>query len=581
MKQRDCTPGRRGVERPLWMAERDLELKKTLRSGRFASLYVCEQQECDGTVQLLVKLVDCKADPPAGLAFQQELRLLRSLSWHPCITRLVDDWVKGSVLYSGVEYCGDGSLNDSLRSLRKDGRLMRATAAVSISADLASALAHLHEHRVAHRAVQPEHVLLTQRCAKLGCFGSAVTLAEGREAPPATGVPAGYTPPEAIKPGLQGFPADIWGWGSCVWAIITGRDAFEGLTYEDVQMAVINGQPGRKGDASSHHELQALAERCLSPEISRRPVASALLVDPLLRDRASVTAAAAAGAAGAALTPKERRHEDPTFSGMLVLRSTSRATPARPTSRLGVVDSPLSVERRLDLDFVAVGPSRSVLECRRTRRRKSRASRRSPARTSVSDSEGKGRKEKRRTPRRSPVRSDCMESESPSRRKRSRSPARTPVPEVDSKEPEVKEVECLSPPMVSTEGSRSGSYSSIAAESPQTRHLFDGRHRSAIPAPEGRQEGDGGHMEAQRPVAPPPTAVRRRSEASYAVYKVSRRRGRAAAISAAAAAHCLLVSTCGEVCSSPVREVPPRALSRGSSLRRMVSEASSCSVPCP
>lgn len=225
------------------------------------------------------------------------------------------------------------------------------------------------------------------------------------------------------------------------------------------------------------------------------------------------------------------------------------------------------MERRLDIDFVAVGPSRSVMECKRTRRRKGECQTpgRSPAQTRVSKldldgSESACQKEIYSTPVRSPLRSPDLQR----------------APE----DAELKESGCLLPATDSSSGSPcSGSDPNVAVESPQTRHLFDGRHRSAVPAPDGRQDGDGGHLEAQRPVAPPPTAVIRRSEASYAVYKVNRRRGRAAAISSAAAAHCLLVCAYGDAVL-PVKAAV-RTVSRCSSLRRMVSEASASAVSCP
>lgn len=163
--------------------------------------------------------------------FLSEIRIVAGLR-HPHIVPLFDSGDVDGALYYVMPY-EDGL---SLRTrLARDGRLP-VTDAVAVLRDVCDALVHAHQHRIVHRDIKPDNVLLSGRHAVVTDFGIAAAVREaGGRVPGAAeeaviGTPA-YMAPEQIAadPGLD-HRADLYSLGVLAYELLAGRLPFSGDT---------------------------------------------------------------------------------------------------------------------------------------------------------------------------------------------------------------------------------------------------------------------------------------------------------------------------------------------------------------
>ena len=175
-------------------------LERELGRGGMAVVYLATDVKHGRPVALKVM------NPEAGMSlgperFQREIRLAASLQ-HPHVLPVHDSGETAGRLWFTMPYVRGESLRDRLR---RDGTLP-IKEAIRITLEAAQALAHAHKHRIVHRDVKPENILLTEDGSTLVAdFGIARTLDGPREQElTVTGVIVGtpkYMPPEQLTGG--------------------------------------------------------------------------------------------------------------------------------------------------------------------------------------------------------------------------------------------------------------------------------------------------------------------------------------------------------------------------------------------
>lgn len=268
-------------------------------------------------VAVKVLLVGRGVDEGARRRFLREVSALSGLQ-HPNVIR-----VRDAGEHAGVPYL----VMDLIEGESVEARLRRGPAsiaeAVVLARALAGALAYVHGRGLVHRDVKPSNLLVRRDgVAVLTDFGLVRDLDPGLSQSRLTktgtfvGTPA-YASPEALQGGEVGAPADVYGLGATLHALLTGRPPHpEATTLIELLDAIERGTPSPPSSTCPEvpRELDALCLRCLARDPADRPTAGQVetALGRLRRDpgrarrrrpdrRVPLLVALAAGAVGVAI----------------------------------------------------------------------------------------------------------------------------------------------------------------------------------------------------------------------------------------------------------------------------------------
>ena len=148
------------------------KLVKVLGEGSFAVVFLAQdllQPDLKVAVKCLYK---CGLSKSQLLLQREELVILQRVGAHPSITTLLDYVDTADHLYMILEYCEI----DLFDCIMKD--VFQETKALSLFAQLVSAVATCHEVGIYHRDLKPENVLITNEAnpeIRLSDFGLSTT----------------------------------------------------------------------------------------------------------------------------------------------------------------------------------------------------------------------------------------------------------------------------------------------------------------------------------------------------------------------------------------------------------------------
>src|SRR5213593_1847758 len=211
-------------------------IEKELGGGGMSRVFLAQERELER--QVVVKVL-----PPemaAGLnaeRFRREIQLAASLQ-HPHIVPLLAAGHADDLVYYTMPLIEGESLR---AKLAREGELP-INETMRILCDVADALAYAHEHRVVHRDIKPDNVLIARHHAVVTDFGVAKALSEstGKTSLTSAGVALGYE-------------------------MLSGRPPFTGATPQHVLAAQVTEapEPVTKRRATVPAALAALLMRCL------------------------------------------------------------------------------------------------------------------------------------------------------------------------------------------------------------------------------------------------------------------------------------------------------------------------------
>ncbi len=254
-------------------------------------------------------------DPDAVVRFLRQRTVLPSME-HPHLVR-VHDLVADGELVAIVMDLVEGV--DLRRLLTRDA--LSGTQALTILAQLASALAAIHARGVVHRDVKPENVLVHwvghAPHAQLTDFG----LARALDGPMLTrmsqlaGTPA-YVAPELVAGRSAEPPSDVYALGITGYELLVGRRPFDAPDTAGLLHAHLETAPERPPGIAD--PLWGLLSQCLAKDPAARPSAAALA------DRLHDLVSAHAGHSAVA--------EAPTGESQLTFGATRPAPPTPPSA---------------------------------------------------------------------------------------------------------------------------------------------------------------------------------------------------------------------------------------------------------
>lgn len=194
-----------------------------------------------------------------------------------------------------LELCAGGSLQRHLQKLSRCGRDSTGHPVAMTDAEVAlfggqvsAALRHLHHCRCVHRDLKPANILFYgERHLKLCDFGFARMCNSSERLHTICGTPI-YMAPELTRSassigrkGYEGFPVDVWAYGTLIYEMLHSRVAFPASDAEQLYRRIRAGQHAPMRE-DLPKEFRGLIKACLTIEPTRRPTAMELASCPIL-----------------------------------------------------------------------------------------------------------------------------------------------------------------------------------------------------------------------------------------------------------------------------------------------------------
>ena len=186
-----------------------------------------------------VKLFPADLDPLGTYRVEEEIRTFGRLA-HPGVVSMLDTGTHQDRLFLVTELVPGASLAKRIAEGPLPGPEV-----VRIGANLAEALAHVHDNGIVHRDIKPANILLDQAgLPRLNDFGIALRadqsrLTDGRDI---IGTPA-YLAPEQVRGSDIGPAADIYALGLVLLECLTGRIEYPGTGRLAAALARLERRP--------------------------------------------------------------------------------------------------------------------------------------------------------------------------------------------------------------------------------------------------------------------------------------------------------------------------------------------------
>jgi eukaryotic-like serine/threonine-protein kinase len=209
------------------------QLEEKIGAGGMSSVYRAFDPTLERRVAIKLMHRDLSTDPDQLERFRREARAVARLN-HPHVVTVIDAGDDGGTPYIVFEYVEGETLKDRINRL---GRLS-VPEAVAYAIEIGRALACAHHHKLVHRDVKPQNVLIDpEGRAKVTDFGIARSLeAHGLTATGRVLGTTDYVSPEQALGHQVTEQSDIYSLGICLYEMLTGEVPFRADTQVAVAM---------------------------------------------------------------------------------------------------------------------------------------------------------------------------------------------------------------------------------------------------------------------------------------------------------------------------------------------------------
>ncbi|PAA72202.1 hypothetical protein BOX15_Mlig010622g1, partial [Macrostomum lignano] len=216
-------------------------------AGSFSKVYI--GQGPHGRVA--VKLVQWCSSGGVNYGSLRELSTLKRLQrcQHPNVLKLLDVFVS-ELNQTFCQHLVFELMDCDLRQLMRarGDRPLEVPLVASLGRQLLSGLAHLHRHRMLHRDIKPQNLLLdwSATVLKIADFNSS-RLCSWERCLSRVATTLAYRAPEALLSASYGTPADVWSTGCIFYEMLTGLWPFpcckkgEAPTLSCIAACVVEG----------------------------------------------------------------------------------------------------------------------------------------------------------------------------------------------------------------------------------------------------------------------------------------------------------------------------------------------------
>lgn len=239
-------------------------IEKEIGRGGMATVYIALQESLARRVALKIMAPGMMADPTAEERFLKEGKIVARLK-HPNIVNVYDIGRADAIYYMIMEYIEGGNLNKRL------DQGISVESAISITKQIAKALAYAHNRGFIHRDVKPANILFHEDgTAVLSDFGIAKAVGSQTQLT-ATGQIIGtpeYMSPEQITAKPLDSRSDLYSLGVLLYEMLTRQKPFKGEDTISTAMSHLMDPIPRLPKRLS--DFQPLIDRLLAKEPKKR-----------------------------------------------------------------------------------------------------------------------------------------------------------------------------------------------------------------------------------------------------------------------------------------------------------------------
>ena len=246
------------------------EIDSVISRSGMATIYKAKDLETKQTVAVKIPHMQMESDAGSFARFQREAEIGELLD-HPNILKFIKVPNK-SRPYIVTEYLEGKPLSIVLSEVRP----LPIRDAVQIASYVCGALAHMHEHKVVHRDLKPQNIMLcNDGSLRIIDFGIAKSMEMRRLTfagfTPAMGTPD-YMAPEQVKGKRGDERTDIYSLGAVLYEMTTGSVPFEGPNPFVVMNSRITGDPiaPRKVNPQISEQLEEIILHAMEREPHKR-----------------------------------------------------------------------------------------------------------------------------------------------------------------------------------------------------------------------------------------------------------------------------------------------------------------------
>ncbi|XP_028911129.1 LOW QUALITY PROTEIN: misshapen-like kinase 1 [Ornithorhynchus anatinus] len=267
------------------------ELVEVVGNGTYGQVYKGRHVK---TGQLAaIKVMDVTEDEEEEI--KQEINMLKKYSHHRNIATYYGAFVKKSPpgnddqLWLVMEFCGAGSVTDLVKNTK--GNALKEDCIAYICREILRGLAHLHAHKVIHRDIKGQNVLLTENAeVKLVDFGVSAQLDRtvGRRNT-FIGTPY-WMAPEVIAcdenpDATYDYRSDIWSLGITAIEMAEGAPPLCDMHPMRALFLIPRNPPPKLKSKKWSKKFIDFIDTCLIKTYLNRPPTEQLLKFPFIRDQ--------------------------------------------------------------------------------------------------------------------------------------------------------------------------------------------------------------------------------------------------------------------------------------------------------